>query len=149
MASERANQREIWLSLGGTSTLFRVNTGRAWVSALGPKGVTRLANGDVILRGARPVALGLSLTNGDPVVGTPDLLGFTKITITDDMVGSVVPVFTGIEIKSDTGRASKEQIVFCDNILAVGGIAGIANSAESAKKIISGWYQRFKTRKLI
>jgi hypothetical protein len=64
--------------------LFRNNTG-----------VLRDANG-------RPVSFGLCK-------GSADLIGWTTRTITADMVGQQVAVFTSIEVKALTGRLRPEQ----------------------------------------
>lgn len=145
MATEGKVQREIWLSLGGICRLFRLNTGRAWISGLGPKGVVRLSDGSVIIKAARSIAMGLSYPNGDPVNGACDLPGWTEVEITPEMVGSKIAVFTSIEAKrSKGGKASGDQINWMDQIQKAGGIAGIANSGQAAKEIIASWFSRFR-----
>ena len=69
--------------------------------------------------------------------GGSDLIGITPIKITSDMVGCTVGVFTGIEVKTPTGRPTKPQINFINQIDALGGIAGIARSAEDALQLTS------------
>lgn len=140
MSSESTVQRQIWLALGAVSRLFRLNTGRAWLSNLGPAGVQRLQDGSVLIRAARSIALGLAAPNGEPVVGVGDLPGWTSITITPEMVGRRVAVFTSIETKrSKGGRASAEQLNWVDQVQKAGGIAGIANSPETARNIYDEW----------
>ena len=83
MASEGLVLRRVWLALGrATSKLWRVNTGRAWLSNLGPRGVTRLEDGSVVIHAARSIALGFSDPKGDPFSGTHDLIGCTSVTVT-------------------------------------------------------------------
>jgi hypothetical protein len=41
--------------------------------------------------------------------GSADLIGYRTITITPDMVGQQVAVFTSIEVKTPTGRIRPEQ----------------------------------------
>ena len=77
------------------------------------------------------VRYGIPLTGGGS-----DLLGITPVTITEDMVGQTVGVFTAIEIKTKTGKARQNQLEFIAFILSKGGKAGIARSAEDAIKII-------------
>lgn len=136
MAAESSNQRAIWLAaatLAG-SILFRANSGKAWVGHGKPQ---RLADGSVMLHGARPIALGLGLVSGDPVAGQGDLLGWTTITVTQDMVGCRVAVFTSIECKrTDGGRTSADQKHWLDMVQRAGGIAGVANSPEAAVQIV-------------
>jgi hypothetical protein len=141
MALEGTNQRAIWLHLQQFACrLFRLNEGRAWLSNLGPKGITRLPDGAVLIRAPRSIALGFADVKGDPVAGACDLPGWTTVEITQEMVGRDVAVFTSIECKrSKGGRASPAQITWRDVVQRAGGIAGIANSPEEAAKIISEW----------
>jgi hypothetical protein len=140
MASEGANQREIWLALGKLSRLFRLNTGRGWISNLGPKGVQKLTDGSVRIFEARSVALGFAGPNGDPISGACDLPGWTTVEITPEMVGRKVAVFTSIECKaSKGGRVTPEQKNWMDQVIKAGGIAGVARSPEEGKKIIEQW----------
>lgn len=143
MASENTVQRQIWLALGAVSRMFRLNSGKAWLSGAGP--AQRLQNGSVMVPAARPVALGLAFPNGEPVVGQSDLFGWTEVTITPEMVGRKVPVVTAIETKrTKGGKASEGQINFVDQVQKAGGIAGIANSPEAALAIVDNW-RRFNT----
>lgn len=144
MASESTVQREVWIELSrrqvAPSTLFRTNSGKAWMSGLGPRGVIRLQGGDILIKAARPIALGMALTNGDTVPGLLDLNGFTRVTITPDMVGRVLPVYTAIETKATGGgRKREDQINMVRRLHAVGAIAGFASSAAQAHEIIDAW----------
>lgn len=138
MATESTVMRQVWLALGPVSRLFRINTGKAWVCHGEAR---RLPDGSMVLPpGSRPVALGFSLPNGDPVVGTPDLCGWTPVIITPEMVGRTLPVFTGIETKaSGGGRKRDAQINFVQQMHRAGGIAGFASSPEQAIEIIAAW----------
>ena len=69
--------------------------------------------------------------------GGSDLIGYRSITITPDMVGQRVAVFTAIEIKTETGRATPAQRNFIDHIRRAGGIAGIVRSVADAQQILS------------
>lgn len=139
-APESTNQRSIWLAaaaLAGT-VLFRCNSGKAWLSGGGKP--QRMADGTVLLPGGRPVALGLALTNGDPVVGQSDLIGWHSIVVTPDMVGCRVAVIVGMECKRETGgRTSQDQQNFVTQITNAGGIAGIANTPAVAQALIRDW----------
>ena len=89
---------------------------------------------------ARPVALGLALTNGDTVPGLADLAGWTDVVITPEMVGRRIPVFTAIETKeSGGGRRRENQINFVQQVQKAGGIAGFAASEQQANEIIEAW----------
>lgn len=140
MASESNVQRAVWVAVAATTILFRVNTGRAWLSGMGPAGVRKLTDGSVHIQAARPIALGFSSTNGEPVKGTSDLNGWTPVVITPDMVGCRVAVYTAIETKkSNGGRTSADQANFIQQVQRAGGIAGVANSPEAAQAIVSGY----------
>ncbi len=144
MSSEGTNQRSIWLSLGGICTLFRLNTGKGWISGLGPKGVSRLTDGSVLIKAARPIPLGFGAPNGDTITGACDLPGWTCIVITQDMVGHKIAAFTSIECKSDKGKATPEQNNWMTQVIKAGGIAGVVSTPEQAKAIINDWHSKFK-----
>jgi len=74
---------------------------------------------------------------GIPGAGGSDLIGFHSLTITPDMIGKRVAVFLAVECKSSKGKPTTDQTAFIEFIKASGGIAGVANSAESALNIIS------------
>ncbi len=61
-------------------------------------------------------------------VGSSDLIGYTRVTITPEMVGRTVAVFTAIEAKAATGRARTSQLIFVDTVKKAGGIAQIVKS---------------------
>lgn len=71
--------------------------------------------------------------------GSSDLIGFTSITITPDMVGQTIALFTSIEIKTPSGRVTPEQQSFLDFVQRSGGRAGVARSVQDANNIISGF----------
>lgn len=82
------------------------------------------------LDGQRKVKAGLMAD------GSSDLIGFTRVLITPDMCGQILPILTCIEVKTPTGSVRPEQRKFVDFILSVGGYAGIARSPEDALKIV-------------
>ena len=67
--------------------------------------------------------------------GSADLIGWTIRTVTPDMVGQQVAVFTSIEVKTPTGRIRPEQQQWLDAVQAAGGIAGVARSVEDAQAL--------------
>lgn len=149
MASESTVQRKIWLGLGTISRLFRLNTGRAWLSNMGPAGVQKLSDGAVLIKSARSIAIGFAAPNGDPVEGASDLNGWTTVEVTPEMVGKHIAVYTAIETKATQGGKKRAgQINFCDQVNAAGGIAGFANSEEAAHGIVESWLKRFGAKKI-
>jgi hypothetical protein len=110
-ASEQQIQQEIRIACGtGDTRLFRNNTG-----------TLRDQNG-------RPVTFGLCK-------GSADLIGWKRVTITPEMVGTTVAVFVSIEVKTPTGRLRPEQQQWLDAVQAAGGIAGVARSVEDAIRL--------------
>ena len=67
--------------------------------------------------------------------GSSDLIGWRTVTITPEMVGQQVAVFTSIEVKTPTGRLRPEQKLWLSAVQAAGGIAGVARSVEDALRI--------------
>ena len=105
------------------SRLFRCNTGTAWT---GKKCIrvkdpitVNLDRGDMIIKSARPFKTGWPK-------GTSDLIGFTKVTITSDMVGREMAIFTAVEAKTAKLKPTKEQSSFVRMVRANGGISAIA-----------------------
>ena len=80
-------------------------------------------------RTGRPVQFGLAR-------GSADLVGWKTIEVTPDMVGQRLAIFTSIEVKTPTGRATPAQKTWMDVVEKAGGIAGIARSADDAMKIV-------------
>lgn len=112
--NESNTQKLIMLSLAKAgSKIWRNNTGV-------------LKNADGV-----PVRFGLC-------VGSSDLIGITPVIITPDMVGQAVGVFTAVEVKTETGRPTKEQLNFINAVKAAGGIAGIARSPREALELLRG-----------
>lgn len=68
--------------------------------------------------------------------GSADLIGWRTITITPDMVGRQLAVFTSIEVKTRTGRVRPEQHAWLTAVTGAGGIAGIARSVQDANDLV-------------
>lgn len=68
--------------------------------------------------------------------GSADLIGWRTITVTPDMVGQQLAVFTSIEVKVPNGRIRPEQHAWQRTVSAAGGIAGIARSIRDANEIV-------------
>lgn len=121
------------VSAAGAS-IFRNNTGVGVVSSSitwikGREQSVTVRPGDAVVRGARVLHAGL-------FEGSADLIGWTPIVITADMVGKTVAVFTSIEAKSGTGRLESAQVTWMENVLAAGGLAGVGRDPEAAARLI-------------
>lgn len=78
---------------------------------------------------------------------TSDLIGFTMVTITPDMVGKKLPVFTAMECKKPSWKYAETirevgQKKFIDVIKTNNGIASFVNSVESYVKEIINYKPR-------
>jgi len=89
--------------------LFRINCGMGWT------GQTAKHTADMII-----------LKNPRPLYAAPegwgDLVGWTEITVTPDMIGKKIAVFTMEEAKSGKLKLSEMQKMFRDIIVRMGGI---------------------------
>lgn len=134
--SESSIQNEIRLELAANGVMeFRANVGRAWTGSQ----VERINDGrDIIIRNARPFSTGLPAGFSDLFAAVPQL-------ITQDMVSDTLAVFTAIEVKSSTGRASQRQLDFLDAVRRQGGRAGIARTPAEALEIC--WTHRTENDK--
>lgn len=72
---------------------------------------------------------------GNP--GGSDLIGWTPVIITHDMVGGMLGVFTAIEVKAPKGRPTEAQLNFIRQVQLAGGIAGIARSTQDALALLT------------
>ena len=69
--------------------------------------------------------------------GSADLIGWRTITVTPDMVGQRLAVFTSIEVKTPIGRVRPDQTAWMGAVQAAGGIAGIARSVPDALQLVA------------
>lgn len=106
--------------------LFRQNVGSAWSGPgfnLKPGQIYKAQGGERVITQPRLVEFGL-------VKGSGDAIGWNCITITPEMVGRKIAVFTSVETKARNGRATKEQLIWLQNVQAAGGIALIINDVD-------------------
>ena len=68
--------------------------------------------------------------------GSADLIGWRTITITPEMVGQRVAIFTSIEVKTITGHLTPAQQAWMGTVRTAGGIAGVARSVRDAEEIL-------------
>ena len=115
MNAETTLQQQIRLALG---TLPHVRAFRNQVGSLPDPRTGRL------------VTFGLAR-------GSADLIGWRTITVTADMVGQRIAVFTSIEVKTLTGRVRPDQAAWMGAVQAAGGIAGIARSVPDALQLVA------------
>lgn len=112
--------------------LFRNNVGLGWTgksTVFSTEMSTKVYPGDVLIRQARPLHSGLCK-------GSHDLIGWTAITISPDMIGQRIAVFTGVEAKTKNVRVTKEQQNFHTAVQGAGGKSVIAYSVDEALSVI-------------
>lgn len=125
ITSEREITKRIRLAVSnGKTVVFRNNVANGWVGI-----VVKRTSTHVTLAEYRPLKSGLH-------VGSSDLVGWTSVEITPEMVGKNVAVFTAIECKSASGRASKDQLNFIEQVQKAGGRAGIARNETEAVNLV-------------
>lgn len=124
--SEHAIQNTIRNALAGKGLIFRANVGQAWT---GEQFVRQGRN--MLIINARPFTTGLP-------PGFSDLFGLVPVTITADMVGQKVAVFTALEVKTAKGKATTQQQAFIQAVNDNGGRAGVVRCAEDAVRVVEG-----------
>ena len=75
--------------------------------------------------------------------GTSDLIGFTSIKITPEMVGKRVAIFTAMEVKKDeasklrddVNKKKKQQGQFIKFVKKMGGIAGFVWTVQMSRDL--------------
>ncbi len=105
--------------------LFRNNVGLAWT---GKAMVTALG---VLIKRPYQIKFGLC-------VGSADVIGFTCVTVTPDMVGRTMAQFTAVEVKGKHGHLTDSQRAFIAMVLEHGGRAGAVRSAEELITLMDG-----------
>ena len=117
---ERDQINDRLLNLAENERLFRINAGMAWTGDI----IKRTPN-TITIRNPRPF-------HGAPT-GWPDTCGWTTVTITPEMVGQPVAIFTAEEHKTGRQRIKKgtRQAGFRDIITRMGGIFRTINNSVS------------------
>jgi hypothetical protein len=109
--SEASLMRRIMLSLSKRCILFRNQSG-------------------FYVQDGRPIRYGIANPGGS------DLIGWTPVEITPEMVGKRIAIFTALEVKTDKGRPTKEQLAFIEAVKRAGGIAEIVRSEDDAENTV-------------
>lgn len=118
--------REIMVALSRIGCrMFRNNSGMAWAGDVAAKKPDY-----IIVSNPRPLHAGLG-------TGSSDLIGWTPVVVTREMVGKTLAVFTAVEVKTPRGRVTPEQAVFIEQVEKAGGIGRVARSAPEAVSMIA------------
>ena len=115
MNKETKLQRQIMIAISKLGhTCWRNETGKFWTGKVIHKDSTT-----VTLAKASMIPCGLC-------VGSSDIIGITK-----------EGVFFAIEVKTETGKTSKEQDNFINHVRSKNGIAGVARSVKDALDLLA------------
>jgi hypothetical protein len=68
--------------------------------------------------------------------GASDWIGYRRVQITPEMVGSYIAQFVAIEAKAPGKESRDDQRLFLDRVSNDGGCAGVAQSGEDAERIL-------------
>lgn len=121
--------RTIMLSLSKLGVkIFRNNTAMGFAGQskrFSKRETVTLEAGDIIIRNGTVLHSGLCK-------GSSDLIGYKSVTVTPEMIGKKLAIFTACEVKTPSGRATPEQIAFINMVNEHGGIGFIARSADEA-----------------
>ncbi len=120
--------RNIQLAISKTAMrLFRNNVGSAWLGR-----VINHSPHQVVVANPQRVTYGLC-------TGSADLIGWTPVVITQEMVGATVAVFTAQEVKMPGARLRKEQAAFGAAVENAGGIFACVHSVDEALAAPREW----------
>lgn len=72
-------------------------------------------------------------------VGSSDVIGWTRVTVTPEMVGREVAVFTAFECKVGRRVTTVEQGAFLATVKAQGGIAAVVRDVADAEAAVRAW----------
>ena len=136
---ENPQQRECWLEFGKSGAkMFRLNTGKAWAG----KG-ERMPDGSVRIAYPQHITVGFGYVDNTAVAGVSDLVGYTKVVVTPEMVGKTIPVFTCGEAKRIKGGVvSDDQKDWIDLVDRDGGIAGVVRTAADVRGLNHAWFTK-------
>ena len=130
MVSEKRIEQEIMLEASRLGvTLFKNNVGTAY------RGFMKMYDGKRVVASPTLIRYGLG-----GLKGSSDLIGITPVTITQEMVGDKIGVFTAVEVKKDkqgSYKATEEQKLFIEFVRKKDGIAGVCDSNEDLKKLLN------------
>lgn len=127
MEKQLLNEIQLSVSRARSCVLFRNNTGVVWAG-----NIVKRSAGEIVLSNPRPIKAGLC-------VGSSDLIGWTEIEITPEMIGRKIAVFTAIEAKTGSVRLTKPQAHFIKTIKQAGGIAGEIREVSQVSDIVEAF----------
>lgn len=90
----------------------------------------------------RLVRFGLGNESPNQAYRSSDLIGFIEVTVTPEMVGKSIAVFTAVEVKKENWKPSNDQRElfqrnFIEWVKSKGGIAGMVKSVDEFIALIT------------
>lgn len=113
---------------------IRNNVGAAWVA---PPNRQKKFNKDGKLYVTLEQPMWLDYGLGE---GSADTVGWKSVTVTQDMVGKKLAVFTSIEYKTAKGRAKEKQVNWHNAMKQAGAYSGFVRCEDDVDLILSGVY---------
>lgn len=125
--TETAIQARVLRDLGSRPDvrLFRNEVGVGWVGKMIRRGPTTVT----LLHPSR-VTFGLH-------PGSSDLIGWHTVRVTPEMLGSLVAVFLGVEVKSASGTVKPHQAIWHHAIQKAGGCSILARGTHNGEFTLS------------
>jgi hypothetical protein len=127
--SEKDIMHRIMIALTGAGArVFRNQVGLAYqgqAERFTRRAQVRVGPGDILLRRARTLRVGLP-------AGSSDLVGWRSRTIDEYDIGKTIAQFVACETKSATGELEPEQRIFLEVVRDSGGIAIVARDHDDA-----------------
>lgn len=143
MASEETNiSQEIKLAGAQTKTkLFRNSRGLFYTLDTVPKLMAAFARGGMVAAKALVGALRKTKA-GLEFKGSSDLLGWTEIIVTPEMVGQKIAVFTAVEAKTESGVESDDQANWGRIVTESGGIYVLARNPQDFLNGVRNFFKK-------
>lgn len=145
MKHETALQNQILLRYGREPdvTLFRQNVGMAKESAVTREHLSRLLA--LLERDTREAASLIRALIREPdrytafglCKGSSDIVGIVRVPVQRMLGDAIIARWLALEVKTATGRVSKEQQMFLDLVNRSGGVGRVVRSIEDAGAAIA------------
>ena len=156
---QRPSQREVRNAIKGLKALYqggeapafetapvRAPTGKQEESKVNDAGRewARTRNGELYRnrRGMVHLASGKMMPIGLGPNGAGDLIGPMTVTITPEMVGRTVAIYSEFESKTPIGRIAPHQLERIQYVTDLGGIAGVCRNAQDFEDAYQRWLRR-------
>lgn len=78
--------------------------------------------------------------------GGSDSVGWFPVTITPEMVGKKIAVFTALEYKAPGKKPTLDQQNFIDQVNKSGGIAGVIFSTQDVRDLLESAQERYQSK---